>query len=390
MFFQLKKFHVTKTFVLQVMRRNYGVKYFQKNNASNSLVKISDFSTITIGGHDIQGVPNLLIEALNEIPSKNLTVITNASIFDNKSLLELLKSNGKISNFVTSLSKNKEFISSFSLPRKINFNLISNSDFIINSFHGSVNIKENNVKIDFSLVKAPFVDLGHNLIWPKGINSYYNDIFAKASLESIVEVSNVKEFNDNVAQISVPGIYVKNIVINENEVVESTSERSSFKLEYGDDVQKVSKAFSFLLNLVQNGDNIYFSNSKIANIVKQFFMPKHLNIHVLNDYIDNHWPHHTEWLSCARKLNILVLDAKSINKFGELSLNGSEDERTKVIDLIKASKAKLIAIEALDKIVYSDHPIDLKVPFTVKRLVTADGIINLKTESDKIKRYSSL
>jgi cytochrome c-type biogenesis protein CcmE len=81
---------------------------------------------------------------------------------------------------------------------------------------------------------------------------------------------------------------------------------------------------------------------------------------------------------------------KKINKFGELSLNGSDDEQIRVADLIKTSKAKLVAIETFNEVMYSDQPIESKLPFTVKRLVTPNGIINLKTESDKIKRYSSL
>lgn len=342
----LKKLKIKRYFINNVVK-NYSKKFYNLNEVEAAVINspIRNNTILKVGGYLNSNVPNNLLNALFKHNCKQITVITNVSINENVALNSLFNRNDKIQRLITSLNDNYDFVIDYNQRKKnvIQCDYLSNIDYL--NKYCLTNTPLNN---HISLIKAPFVDLKGKLVWKCNQNQcFYNDLFAKNSSFTIAEVGSRIENDINVKDVYawLPEFYTNKIVINKTPT-ESESNHIYANFANNDlaSTDRIRTVIKRLLTEFENNSFIYISNGVFNDLIRKFYMPTHLNLILMNDYINRHWPSNFEWINCLRKLDLCVIEVEQIDKQGrviKLNDNGI-NSCTQDVDIVNNSNSKLI------------------------------------------------
>jgi len=200
---------------------------------------VADGALIAVGGFGLCGIPEALIEALQESHAKNLTVISNNAGVDGFGLGKLLESR-QIKKMISSyVGENKEFERQYlageleleftpqgTLAEKLRAGGAGIPAFFtrtgvgtlvaegkeLREFNGDTYVMEHALVPEVSLVKADVADRSGNLRFHLTARNF-NPAVAMAGRVCVVEVERIVE-NGELApdDIHLPGIYVHRIV----------------------------------------------------------------------------------------------------------------------------------------------------------------------------------
>lgn len=210
---------------------------------SEAVSDIKDGSTIIVGGFGLSGIPEFSIQALKELGSKNLTVVSNNCGVDDWGL-GLLLANRQIKKMISSyVGENKIFEQQYlsgeleveltpqgTLAERIRAGGAGIPGFYtatgvgtpiaegkeMKTFDGKNYILERGIVGDFALVKAWKADTLGNLIYRKTSRNF-NPLAAMAGKITIAEVEEIVEPGVlDPDEIHTPGIYVQRLLLGEN------------------------------------------------------------------------------------------------------------------------------------------------------------------------------
>ncbi|WP_374666031.1 CoA transferase subunit A [Acinetobacter sp.] len=211
-------------------------------NAQDALADIvKNNQSIAVGGFGLCGIPEMLIDALQDTGVTGLTCISNNAGTDGIGLGKLLLSK-QIKKMVSSyVGENKEFERQFltgeleveltpqgTLAEKLRSGGAGIPAFYtqtgvgtliaegkeVRSFDGKDYILEPTITTDIALVKAYKADKAGNLVFRKTARNF-NPECAMAGKVTIVEVEQIVEIGElDPDEIHLPGIYVNRIVLN--------------------------------------------------------------------------------------------------------------------------------------------------------------------------------
>jgi acyl CoA:acetate/3-ketoacid CoA transferase alpha subunit len=327
----------------KILFSNYSKKIYNQNETDPVLLEsIQNHSNLYIGGYSHHDNPNILLKSLVNIKRNNLTIITNASIKKNIHLRNLLQINGKVNKFITSLAENK---TNFLNQNQIQLELISNREFLSRFCYTDLFQKQ--IKHGISLIKSPYSDVQGNLQWPFDQPQYYNEKFAKHSFNTIAECNELVE--NRIDLKILPNFYVNKVVVNDE-----NSNDDSYPFMVPDDEPnqdlclindaKIQVVIKRVIHEFYNDPTVYITGT-LAYLFEKFYMPRHLNINLLNSYIDKHWPFNVEWLNCASNIDLCVIEASKVNVFGEVSFDESlYDLSQQQVDVANNSKGRLVVV----------------------------------------------
>lgn len=202
---------------------------------------VKDHQSIAVGGFGVCGIPEMLLDALQETQVKGLTCISNNAGTDSVGLGKLLISK-QIKKMISSyVGENKEFelqlltgeleveltpqgtlaeklrsggagIPAFFTQTGVG-NLIAEGKEIRN-FNGKDYILEQTITTDIALVKAYKADKAGNLVFRKTARNL-NPECAMAGKITVVEIEQIVEIGElDPDDIHLPGIYVNRLVLN--------------------------------------------------------------------------------------------------------------------------------------------------------------------------------
>lgn len=211
-------------------------------NAHEALADVvANNQTFAVGGFGLCGIPEALIDALNEIGVTGLTCISNNAGVDDFGLGKLLQTK-QIKKMISSyVGENKEFERQYlngeleveltpqgTLAEKLRAGGAGIPAFFtqtgvgtliaegkeVREFDGKDYILEQALVADIALVKAYKADKAGNLIFRKTARNF-NPECAMAGKLTIVEVEEIVEIGElDPDSIHLPGIYVSRIVLN--------------------------------------------------------------------------------------------------------------------------------------------------------------------------------
>lgn len=213
--------------------------YDSAESALKDIVKNSQM--IAVGGFGLCGIPELLIDELQNTGVTGLICISNNAGSDGLGLGKLLETR-QISKMIASyVGENKEFERQFlsgeleveltpqgTLAEKLRAGGAGIPAFYtqtgvgtliaegkeIRIFDGKEHILEHSLTADVALVKAYKADKAGNLIFRKTAQNF-NPVCAMAGKVSIAEVEEIVEIGDlDPDEIHLPGIYINRIVLN--------------------------------------------------------------------------------------------------------------------------------------------------------------------------------
>ncbi len=207
--------------------------------ALNGLVK--DGHMIAVGGFGLCGIPEALIDALEQSGVKNLTAISNNAGVDGFGLGKLLATRQIKKMIASYVGENKEFERQYlakeleleftpqgTLAEKLRAGGAGIPAFFtktgvgtivadgkeIREFDGEKYVMERSLVPDVSLVKAYMADKAGNLVFRRTARNF-NPNVAMAGKITVVEVEKIVETGTfDPDQIHLPGIYVHRIVLN--------------------------------------------------------------------------------------------------------------------------------------------------------------------------------
>lgn len=204
---------------------------------------VADGQTIAVGGFGLCGIPEALIEALQQIGTKNLTCISNNAGVDDFGLGKLLQTK-QIKKMISSyVGENKEFERQYlsgeleveltpqgTLAEKLRAGGAGIPAFFTATgvgtpvadgketriFDGKEYLLETALTADVALVKAYKADKAGNLIFTKTARNF-NPECAMAGKITIVEVEQLVDIGEiDPDDVHLSGIYVHRIVVNAN------------------------------------------------------------------------------------------------------------------------------------------------------------------------------
>ena len=326
--------------VLKVNR--FDLKFYNANQrAVNEILNLPNEAKISIGGYLNQQVPHSLIEILAQSKCHGIHLITNASILNNHQLKSLFQINGKIKSLVTSLESNKSILQS-DLKPNFELNLLSSKSFLNN--YNILNSTEN--QADFALVKSPFIDDFSNLVWPKNISTYFNDSIAlSAKYGTIAEIDQIiNDENPDDYQVKVDGLFVAHVYFN----TQNQEQETNFTINFDHSIDKITKR----VLLEFNNNQIIFLPKNIQELVTKFYMPKHMKLVFSNFYLQNCWPSNSKWLNYGKKVDVCIVNATRVNKYGDIEINLETLEDCLINDLVDNCKdeMRVIAVMKLDTV----------------------------------------
>ena len=211
-------------------------------NAQAALADIvADNQIIAVGGFGVCGIPEALIDALQETGVKGLICISNNAGIDGFGLGKLLETK-QIKRMIASyVGENKEFERQYlngeleveltpqgTLAEKLRSGGAGIPAFYTQTgvgtliaegketreFNGKNYILEHSLNADIALVKAYKADKAGNLVFRKTARNFNPDC-AMAGKFTIVEVEQIVEIGEiDPDDIHLPGIYVNRIVLN--------------------------------------------------------------------------------------------------------------------------------------------------------------------------------
>jgi 3-oxoacid CoA-transferase subunit A len=202
---------------------------------------VKDGQLMAVGGFGLCGIPEALIEALQQSGVKNLTVISNNAGVDGFGLGKLLATR-QISKMISSyVGENKEFERQYlageleleftpqgTLAEKLRAGGAGIPAFFtktgvgtivadgkeIREFDGHTYVMERSLQPEVSLVKAHIADKSGNLQFRRTARNF-NPNVAQAGKITIVEVEKIVETGElDPDQVHLPGIFVHRIVLN--------------------------------------------------------------------------------------------------------------------------------------------------------------------------------
>lgn len=209
-------------------------------DAATAVRLIPDGATIMMGGFGLCGIPEVLIAALHEQGTKQLTAISNNAGVDDFGLGILLRSRQVTKMIATYVGENKEFERQF-LDGEIEVELVPQGTFAerlraggagIGGFftptgYGTVvsegketrtidgrgHVFERPLHADFSFVKAWKGDRLGNLIYHRTAQNF-NPMMAAAAAITIAEVEELVEPGEiDADHVVTPGIYVQHLIV---------------------------------------------------------------------------------------------------------------------------------------------------------------------------------
>lgn len=202
---------------------------------------VTDGQTLAVGGFGLCGIPEALIDALVEIGTRDLTVISNNAGVDNFGLGKLLRTR-QIRKMISSyVGENKEFERQYleneleleftpqgTLAERLRAGGAGIPAFFTRTgvgtlvaegketrdFNGKTYVMERALLPHVSLVKAWRADRSGNLIFRRTARNF-NPAVAMAGMTTVVEVEEMLE-NGSIDpdHIHLPSIYVHRIVLN--------------------------------------------------------------------------------------------------------------------------------------------------------------------------------
>lgn len=204
---------------------------------------VADGQTIAVGGFGLCGIPEALIDALQQIGVKNLTCISNNAGVDDFGLGKLLQTK-QIKKMISSyVGENKEFERQYlsgeleveltpqgTLAEKLRAGGAGIPAFFTATgvgtpvadgketrmFDGKEYLMETSLTADVALVKAYKADKAGNLVFRKTARNF-NPECAMAGKITIVEVEQLVEIGEiDPDDVHLSGIYVHRIVVNAN------------------------------------------------------------------------------------------------------------------------------------------------------------------------------
>lgn len=204
---------------------------------------VADGQTIAVGGFGLCGIPEALIDALQQIGTKNLTCISNNAGVDDFGLGKLLQTK-QIKKMISSyVGENKEFerqylsgeldveltpqgtlaeklraggagIPAFFTATGVGTPVVDGKETRI--FDGREYLLETALTADVALVKAYKADKAGNLVFRKTARNF-NPECAMAGKITIVEVEQLVDIGEiDPDDVHLSGIYVHRIVVNAN------------------------------------------------------------------------------------------------------------------------------------------------------------------------------
>ena len=211
-------------------------------NAQVALADIvADNQIIAVGGFGVCGIPEALIDALQETGVKGLTCISNNAGIDGFGLGKLLETKQIKKMIASYVGENKEFERQYlngeleveltpqgTLAEKLRSGGAGIPAFYTQTgvgtliaegketreFDGKNYILEHSLNADIALVKAYKADKAGNLVFCKTARNFNPDC-AMAGKLTIVEVEQIVEIGEiDPDDIHLPGIYVNRIVLN--------------------------------------------------------------------------------------------------------------------------------------------------------------------------------
>ena len=202
---------------------------------------VKDHQSIAVGGFGVCGIPEMLLDALQETQVKGLTCISNNAGTDGVGLGKLLISK-KIKKMISSyVGENKEFerqlltgeleveltpqgtlaeklrsggagIPAFFTQTGVGTLIAEGKE--VRNFGGKDYILEQTITTDIALVKAYKADKAGNLIFRKTARNF-NPECAMAGKITVVEVEQIVEIGElDPDDIHLSGIYVNRLVLN--------------------------------------------------------------------------------------------------------------------------------------------------------------------------------
>ncbi len=212
-------------------------------DAAAAVRLIADGATIMMGGFGLCGIPEVLISAIHEQGTKQLTAISNNAGVDDFGLGILLRSRQVNKMIATYVGENKEFERQF-LDGEIEVELVPQGTFAerlraggagIGGFftptgYGTVvsegketrtidgrgHVFERPLHADFSFVKAWKGDRLGNLIYHRTAQNF-NPMMAAAAAVTIAEVEELVEPGEiDADHVVTPGIYVQHLIVGAN------------------------------------------------------------------------------------------------------------------------------------------------------------------------------
>lgn len=204
---------------------------------------VADGQTIAVGGFGLCGIPEALIDALQQIGTKNLTCISNNAGVDDFGLGKLLQTK-QIKKMISSyVGENKEFERKYlsgeleveltpqgTLAEKLRAGGAGIPAFFTATgvgtpvadgketriFDGREYLLETALTADVALVKAYKADKAGNLVFRKTARNF-NPECAMAGKITIVEVEQLVDIGEiDPDDVHLSGIYVHRIVVNAN------------------------------------------------------------------------------------------------------------------------------------------------------------------------------
>ena len=202
---------------------------------------VADNQTFAVGGFGVCGIPEALIDALQETGVKGLTCISNNAGTDGFGLGKLLETKQIKKMIASYVGENKEFERQYlngeleveltpqgTLAEKLRSGGAGIPAFYTQTgvgtliaegketrqFDGKNYILEHALHADIALVKAYKADKAGNLVFRKTARNFNPDC-AMAGKLTIVEVEQIVEIGEIAPDdIHLPGIYVNRIVLN--------------------------------------------------------------------------------------------------------------------------------------------------------------------------------
>jgi 3-oxoacid CoA-transferase subunit A len=202
---------------------------------------VKDGQLMAVGGFGLCGIPEALIEALQQSGVKGLTVISNNAGVDGFGLGKLLATR-QIKKMISSyVGENKEFERQYlsgeleleftpqgTLAEKLRAGGAGIPAFFtktgvgtivaegkeLREFDGHTYVMERSLAPEVSLVKAHIADKSGNLVFRRTARNF-NPNVAQAGKVTIVEVEKIVETGElDPDQVHLPGIFVHRIVLN--------------------------------------------------------------------------------------------------------------------------------------------------------------------------------
>ncbi|MFZ5547151.1 MAG: CoA transferase subunit A [Pseudomonadota bacterium] len=202
---------------------------------------VKDGQLMAVGGFGLCGIPEALIEALQQSGVKGLTVISNNAGVDGFGLGKLLATR-QIKKMISSyVGENKEFERQYlsgeleleftpqgTLAEKLRAGGAGIPAFFtktgvgtivaegkeLREFDGLTYVMERSLTPEVSLVKAHIADKSGNLVFRRTARNF-NPNVAQAGKVTIVEVEKIVETGElDPDQVHLPGIFVHRIVLN--------------------------------------------------------------------------------------------------------------------------------------------------------------------------------